>query len=317
VRSWFRVMAVLVSMTVLLLGCSQRTAVPTHDIPAYHTGARDILNVAVSIAPQKYFVERIGGDYVSVNVIVEPGASPATYEPKPEQLKALSHADLYFTIGVPFEDAWLDRIASVSSHMIIIDTAAGIERMPMPVRLEQESHGHSDREDPEHPDPHIWLSPSLVKIQIKTICEALAQIDPAHSEDYQANLESFLADIDALDKEIREKLAGLESREFIVFHPAWGYFARDYDLEMIPIEIGGQEPSAAELTRIIADAKERHIRVILAQPEFSTKAAETIAREIGGEVLLISPLAEDWLGNLRHLADTLAQVLGPEPGKAG
>ena len=257
-------------------------------------GSTADLNVTVSILPQRYFVERIGGDHVAVNVMVLPGESPATYEPSPNQLRALSEADLYFSIGVPFENAWLDRIASANDEMVMVDTTQGIERI--------ELGGNAD--------PHIWLSPSLVKIQAATMAQALAAADPANGEAYEANLEAFREDIDELDGEIRETLAGVEERRFMVFHPSWRYFARDYGLEMIPIEVGGQEPSAAELARLIDRAKEEGIEVIFAQPEFSTEAAETIAAEIGGEVLLISPLAEDWLENLRRVARTFTEHLG-------
>jgi zinc transport system substrate-binding protein len=158
-------------------------------------------------------------------------------------------------------------------------------------------------------DPHIWLSPELAKVQARNIADALAKLDPAHDDEYRANLAAFIADIDELEADIKGTLAEADSDKFIVFHPAWGYFARDFGLEMIPIEIGGQEPSAQELAYLIAEAKEEGIRVVFAQPEFSTEDAETIAREIGGEVLLVSPLAEDWLSNLTRVADTFAEVL--------
>ena len=265
----------------VLAGCGQQTT-PT---------VSAALHVTVSILPQRYFVERVGGEYVTVNVMVEPGANPATYEPQPEQLRALNLADVYFSIGVPFEDVWLERFASVNENLLLVDTTQGIERQG----------------DPEHPDPHIWLSPALVKVQAQTIYETLAQLDPAHQETYRANLESFLADIDALDADIRETLTGVENRKFMVFHPSWGYFARDYGLEQLPVEVEGQEPSAAELAALVARAKQEGIKVIFAQPEFSTRSAETIAQEIGGEVLLISPLAPDWLDNLRRVAEVLAK----------
>lgn len=251
------------------------------------------LHVTVSILPQRYFVERIGGEYVAVNVMVEPGASPATYEPQPEQLRALSVADVYFSIGVPFESAWLERFASVNENLLLVDTTQGIERLG----------------EPGNPDPHIWLSPALVKVQSQTIYETLVQLDPEHQGAYRANLESFLTDIDALDADIRETLTGVENRKFMVFHPSWGYFARDYGLEQLPVEVGGQEPSAAELAALVAEAKQEGIKVIFAQPEFSTRSAETIAQEIGGEVLLISPLAPDWLDNLRRVAEALAKAM--------
>ena len=279
-----RVIGILLLGALLLGGCAQG--------PIGQSSAT--LKITVSILPQRTFVQRIGGEHVEVNVMVSPGESPATYEPSPAQLRALSEADAYVSIGVPFEQAWLDRIASGNAEMMMVDTTEGIQRMG----------------GPENPDPHIWLSPRLVKVQAETIYAALAKLDAAHAKDFQDNLNAFLADIDALDAEIRETLAGVEQRSFIVFHPSWGYFARDYGLEMMPIEVGGQEASAAELAEMIARAREEGIKVIFAQPEFSTEAAETIADEIGGEVLLISPLAEDWLANMRRVADTLARQLG-------
>jgi zinc transport system substrate-binding protein len=266
------------------------------------------LNVTVSILPQKYFVERIGGEHVVVNVMVEPGASPATYEPKAEQLTALSQAATYLSIGVPFEKAWLDKIASANDEMLMVDTAAGIERIPIDAHYKVELGGRPESEA-EGRDPHIWLSPELVKIQAQNIYTALAELDPANEVEYKTNLESFLADIDELIADIEETLERISSRKFMVFHPAWGYFGDDFELEMIPIEVGGQEPSAAELAELITTAKEEGIQVIFAQPEFSTKDAGTIAKEISGEVLLISPLAPDWLDNLRWVAKTFAEVL--------
>ena len=272
----------------------------------------DKLQITVSITPQEYFVERIGGEHVIVNTMVGAGDEPHTYEPKPEQLKALSRAAAYVRIGVEFEDTWMDRISAGTPGMIIVDTTQGFERMPMAAH-----HDSQDEElqaEDEHgegaPDPHVWLSPRLAKIQAKTIHEAMVKLDPKNKDDYDGNLRSFLADIDALDADIRATLAGVEHRRFVVFHPAWGYFARDYGLEMIPIEVGGQEPSASELADVISQAKEAGVKVIFAQPEFSRRAADTIATEISGEVLLISSLAPNWLENLRQVAETFARVLG-------
>ena len=268
------------------------------------------LPVAVSIVPQQYFVQRIGGEHVVVDVLVPPGADPHTYEPKPEQMARLNDTAVYFSIGVDFEAAWLPRIAASNPDMVIVDTTKGIERIPM------EGHHYGNEADHEHEegglDPHIWVSPSLVKIQSQAIYESLAELGPAHKADYQANLNTFLADIDTLDRDIRQTLENTTNRQFIVFHPAWGYFARDYGLEMVPVEVGGQEPSAAEMAEIVKVAREGNIRVIFAQPETSTRTAETIANEIGGEVLLIDPLAPDWMANLRQVADTFNKVLNRE-----
>jgi zinc transport system substrate-binding protein len=262
--------------------------------PAAVLPAPGVLSVTVSILPQRYFVERIGGDRVSVAVFVPPGASPATYEPKPEQLRALSRSAAYFAIRVPFEDAWMARIVSANLAMRVVDTTQGIDRL--------QAAGGSD--------PHVWLSPRLVTNQAQTIASALAELDPPGAPAYQANLARFLADIDLLDGGIRESLSGVAQRSFMVFHPSWGYFARDYELTMIAVEVGGQEPSAAELAGPIVRARAEGVRVVFAQPQFSTRAAQTIVHEIGGEVLLVDPLAADWYDNLRAVAATFARVLG-------
>jgi zinc transport system substrate-binding protein len=278
------------------------------------------LDVVVSIVPQRYFVERIGGEHVTVSVMVEPGNSPATYEPKPEQLKALSSAAAYFSIGVPFESAWLNKIAEANDEMVMVDTIANIERMPMTAHHhhDEEEHEEAEADHEEHeehedaegaPDPHVWVSPELVKVQAQAIYEALVELDPEHEADYKANLDAFIADIDELEADIKATLSGLKSNKFMVFHPAWGYFADDFGLEQIPIEVGGQEPSAQELAHLIEEAQEEGIQIVFAQPEFSTSDAETIAKEIDGEVLLISPLAPDWLENMRTVAQTFAEVL--------
>jgi zinc transport system substrate-binding protein len=272
--------------------------------------------VVVSIAPQQYFVERVGGEHVQVTVMVPPGAEPHTIEPKPNQLKALSQAKVYFPIGIEFEQAWMDKFRAANPRMQIVDTTVGIERLPLTSEEQAEEHSASSphpapqgQSQAAHLDPHIWLSPRLVKIQAQTIAQALMQLDPQHQGDYQANLQRFLADLDALDARIRKTLAGATVRQFIVFHPAWGYFARDYQLEQIPIEVGGQEPSAAELADLIRRAQQAKMKVVFAEPQFSQQAARTIAQEIGGEVLLINDLSPDWLNNLNHVADTFAQVL--------
>jgi len=186
----------------------------------------------------------------------------------------------------------------------------GIDRQPVDAH---HHHGDEEEEDDDHaegaPDPHVWLSPELVKVQSQTICEALIALDPDNEQDYRDNLAAFVADIDALESEIAATLSGLEGKKFMVFHPSWGYFANDFGLEQIAVEVGGQEPSAQELAALIQEAQEEGIRVVFAQPEFSTQDAKTIAQEIGGEVLLVSPLAPDWLENMRSVSETFAEVL--------
>lgn len=263
----------------------------------------DVPTVFVSISPQKYFVQRIAGDLVNVEVMVEPGGDPHTYEPRPAQMASLAEASAYFTVGVPFEDVWMGRISAANPSLMIVDTAHGVERV---VR------GNDNGRHPGAgaPDPHIWLAPSLVKTQAGNICAALAEMDPRHAGVYRANLETFEDQLDSLGREIRASLEQSGQNRFLVFHPAWGYFADEFGLEMLVVERGGQEPSPPELAETVALARSHGIRVVFAQPEFSLDAPEAVAREIGGTVVTVSPLTEDWPGAIRTIAGTLLEVSG-------
>lgn len=275
------------------------------------------LGVFVSILPQQYFVQQIGGDLVHVEVMVPPGADPHTYEPKPSQMIALAKAKIYFAVGVNFEETWLKKFSATNPAMQIVHTDSGIDKIPMAAHshaAEGEptpASGHSrpasgppPTHDHDHGamDPHIWLSPPLVKIQAKHIRDALVLADPANAATYQANFERFSSQLDALDTELKAAFAGKEGLEFIVFHPAWGYFAQAYGLKQTPIELEGKEPKPAQLKEIIKHAREHHIQVIFAQPQRSSRSAETIARAIGGKVVFADPLALDWAANLRRQA---------------
>ena len=295
-----RCIRLTIGLTLILLSMIRATA----------HGAEPI-EVFVSIVPQKYFVERIGGESVKVSVMVQPGANPATYEPKPRQMVALSKAKAYFAIGVPFETVWLNRVSAASPGMTVIHTEEGIEKRVMEGHLHREE-GHSAQEKGEREqveehhgvkDPHIWLSPRLVKVQARNILNGLLRIDPARGASYEKNYKSFIAEIYALDTEIKGIFAGKgEGQVFMVFHPAWGYFAQAYGLEQVAVEMEGKEPGPVDLRELIRHAREEGIKVIFVQPEFSTKSAETIAKAIEGEVVFANPLALDWADNLKKVA---------------
>ena len=174
-----------------------------------------------------------------------------------------------------------------------------------------EAGKHDDEDHHDHGilDPHIWLSPPLVKIQARNILTALQEIDPAHRTLYEAHYHQFLARIDDLDAQLKRNFTGKEGLHFIVFHPAWGYFAHAYGLKQVPIEIEGKAPKPARLKELITHAREKEIRVIFVQPQFSTKSAEIVAREIGGQVALTDPMAEDWMANLYEVAEKFKKSL--------
>jgi zinc transport system substrate-binding protein len=287
--------------------------------------ADDKLPVYVSIAPQGYFVQQIGKDLVDVQVMVKAGADSHTYEPKPQQMVAISRTKLYFAIGIEFEKANLHKIISINRKVKVVHLDHGIKKIPMVKHLakaelgeEHQEGGHqtADRHknQDQHPghdglDPHIWLSPPLVKILARNILTALQEIDPAHRSAYEANFQQFLGRIDDLDAELNEIFAGRQGLEFMVFHPSWGYFAHAYGLEQIPIEIEGKNPKPAQLKELIEHAREKDIKVIFVQPQFSARNAELVAREIGGQVAFADPLAEDWMANLREVADKFKAAL--------
>lgn len=285
--------AITVGLVLCFLGMS---AVPEVD-------AAGPVPVMVSIVPQKYFVEKIGGELVKVSVMARPGASPATYEPRPDQMVALSKAKIYFAIGVPIEKAWLKKIAAANPKMLIVHTEKGIEKRWMRAHRheggKQEGEGHNDGIK----DPHVWLSPPQVMTQAGNILGALQGVDPVRASIYEANYKKFIIELGELDAEIRGIFASKgEDIEFMVFHPAWGYFADAYGLVQIPIEIEGKDPKPAKLHQIIGQAKKRGVKVIFVQPQFSTKSAGIIAKAIGGEVVFANPLSLDWAKNLRHQA---------------
>lgn len=255
------------------------------------------LNVFVSIAPQKYFVEKIGGEHVHVHIMVPSGASPHTYEPLPGQMKALSGAKAYFTVGVTFEKAWLGKIRAANPGVMFVETARHIEKRPSP-----EEHHHHDQEGHAHgdADPHIWLSPPLVMLQARSILDGLASIDPDNQGFYESRYAAFIAEIVDLDIELRNLLT--PGTDFMVYHPSWGYFADAYGLRQIPIEVDGKAPKARQMKKVIEAAREKEIRFVMVQPQISTRDAEMIAREIGGQTVMADPLAEDWAQNLRDIA---------------
>jgi len=275
------------------------------------------VRVFVSIPPQKYFVERIGGQDVSVGVLVRPDQSPHAYEPTPRQMAELSEAKIFFRVGMPYEDTLLPRMQANCPELEVVDTRAGIElreqtaeERKAEVGHDHGGHGHGEHAH-EEKDPHIWLSPRLAKVQAKTICDALCATEPEHAETFRANLAELMADLDRVSREIAEALAPLKGKPLYVFHPAYGYFAEEFGLKLVAVEAGGRQPSPRQLGELIARAKREGARVIFVQPQFSKQDAETIAKAIGGTVVPLDPLAEDYLKNLEDMAQKIKAGLGP------
>jgi len=295
-NGWIFILALILFINGFFFSIGKAEAVP-------ETGR---IQVAVSILPQKFFLEHIGKDLLHVIVMIPPGANPAIYEPKPRQMKLLSNASMYFAIDVPFERAWLERFRTVNPRMKVVHTWKGIERYPM------SENGHTRKG--EIVDPHIWLSPPLALIQARNMMEALSRQYPEWAETFVSNYEALAKKIVSLDLSIM-KMLGLKSlsrggsRAFMVFHPSWGYFARAYGLRQIPIEQEGKEPKPSQLVRLIRLAKKMAIKAILVQPQFSAKAAKLVSEATGARLIVADPLALDWDDNLLKVARALGECL--------
>ncbi|NLX95265.1 MAG: zinc ABC transporter solute-binding protein [Rhodopirellula sp.] len=268
------------------------------------------LIVAVSVPPQVWLVEQVGGEHVEVLPLVQPSDDPHTYQPSDAQVSRVMQADVYFRVGVPFESgAWFEAIRS-SGKIPIVDTREGAALIPMQSHAhheEADDHGHDD--DHEHhagADPHIWLSPRLLRIQAGTIARTLADIDPARRAEYEGNLADLARRLDELDAKIHALLDPLAGKAFFVFHPAWGYFAAEYGLEQIAVEIEGKQPSDAELTELAQKARQLGAKVIFVQPQITGRAAEALATAVGARVETLDPLAEDVAANLLSAAEAIA-----------
>lgn len=264
------------------------------------------MRVFVSVLPQKTFVEKVGGARVEVRVMVQPGYSPHTYDPTPQQISALTKTALYIRTGVPFEHAWMDRIRSVNPDMHVMDARAGID-----LNAREHPEHNSEHQLAVEPDPHVWTNPLLVKHIASNIRDKLIALDAQHTQEYNCNYESFAAELDVLDRDIRKLLGHLTNRKFMVYHPAWSYFADAYGLIQIPIEHQGKEPGARALTALIGQARRAQVKIIFVQPQFDQRFANQVAKAIGGHVIAVDPLAADYVDNLRHVAHQVAAALQP------
>lgn len=251
------------------------------------------VNVFVSILPEKYFVDKIGGERVTTSVMIKPGASEEIYEPDIKQITALSKADVYFSIAMPFEKPLLTKVRSANPQLKIMDLTSNI-------KLSQLGDGL---------DPHVWVDPVLVKTMAVTIRDTLTQIDPAGKKIYAKNCQDFIKDLDRLDRYIRQKLAKVNGHTLLVFHPTWGYFASEYNIKQLAIEADEKEPGPQDLARIIEVSKKNKVRAVFVQPQFNKSQAELVANALSAKIIVVDPLAENYFVNMQKTADLFAANL--------
>jgi len=267
------------------------------------------ISVLVSVVPQKYFVEKVAGDLAVVTVLIPSGANPAAYEMSPSGMRVVNDSDIWFTLGLQRETTWIPEFSSINDSLRIVSTIKGVTRLPIGRYGIPGEHNQTDGGDP---DPHVWLSPALVRLQAEAICEALCETDPENSETYTHNLALFIEEINVLQAQIHNRLDRYSGEGFMVFHPAWGYFADEFNLVQVPIEIAGSEPSPGEMAQLVSYGRNSSVKIVFVSPQFSEVSAETIAEEMNASVVFIDPLAPDWSENLVFVAQEIARAMERE-----
>lgn len=281
------------SLVLIILACA--AAFSACGKPAQDDAKSGKPVIAVSIVPEETFVKAVCGDLMETVVMVPPGSSPENYEPTPMQMEDFSDAAIYFSIGVPTESANILPSVSENTKVVSLSDAANAV--------------YEDRLIGTERDPHIWLSPKRAVVMVNAIAEELCAFDPENAKTYKENAAAYIAKINEADGEIRQTLKNLSCKKFIVFHPAFGYLADEYGLEMYALEEEGKEATASHMQKMIDLAKEQNIKVIFYQAEVDSSQSEAFAEELGGVTARLEPLAADYVENLKIMADTLAEAI--------
>jgi zinc transport system substrate-binding protein len=250
------------------------------------------LKVIVSVAPMKYLVEQIGKDQVICKMFVPPGTSPHSYEPSVRQVLDCENASIWFRTGEGFET----RVFKIlKDKMPVIDLREGL---PLLV---------SRCGCCEWADTHIWMSPQLLKMEAENIAAALTVISPQHALYFSKNLETLQTSLSSLDLEIKELLKDNRRHYFLVSHPAFAYFCRDYHLEELSIEISGKEPTAKQVSTLLKEAQLKKVDLVISEPQYNNRGATIMAHELNANIVSIDPYEENVIENLRAIAKVLSQ----------
>ncbi len=276
------------------------------------SGSYGAMEVFVSIPPQKWLVQAVGGEPVSAEVLVRAGQDPHTFEPTPRQVAALSRAKIWYVMGLEFEGRLVPKVQAVAPGLVIVDMSRALSKLP----LAEDGHGHEEpgqlaeheHEDAEL-DPHVWLSPVNLEVMSRTVADSLAEADPEHTGEYRQNQLAVAGELAELHRQIESMLKPYAGSSFFVFHPSFGYFAAAYGLVQVPVEIQGKSPSPRQLAALIAQARREQVKVIFVQPQFDPKAARAVADAIGGSVVPLDALDEDVVANLQVMAKKIEEAL--------
>lgn len=277
-----------VILVVLLMGLTACNQAPL----AESQEAKPI--VAVTIVPQATFVNAIAGDSVEIITMVPPGSSPETYEPTPQQMVEFSKAATYFAIGIAVEET---KVLPSIGEIPVVDLAEAV-RDEYPDRMFDEGER----------DEHIWLSPKRVKVMVQAITEELVRLMPENKDAFQKNSQAYVALLDELDQELVDIFAEMSPKIFIVYHPAFGYIAEDYNLEMVALEEEGKESTPQQLQSVVDLAKEQALKSVFYQQEVDSRQATSFAEEIKGSAVQLSPLSAEYIENMKTMALAIAEA---------
>lgn len=267
--------------------------------------------VAASIAPMYSFAKGVGGDHVEVELLVPAGASPHTYQLTPRQMETLSKASVLVLNGAELE-FWADKAADAADNqdLLVVETADGL-------KLIDDLNEHAEHEGCEHEggNPHVWLDPVKAVHQVEKIRDALVKADPENEDQYQQNAGKYIKELQTLDADISKQTSSLSSRQFVAFHSAWVYFAQRYGLEQVAVveESPGKEPSVQHIKGIVDTVRKSNVKIVIAEPQFSPKAAQVIADESGAKVITLDPLGQppsyDYIKTMRNNVNKLTEAL--------
>jgi len=261
------------------------------------------LRIAVGLEPARYLTKRLAGEQAEIFVLLGPGQNPHSYEITPAQMKTLTACSAYLSLGMPFEETLVPRLQKSAVDLKIFPLDSGIVKTAAPEHEETEAEAHHSAEEL---DPHIWLSPANLQIISKNIYQALTVLQPERTAYFDSSLAVLQAEIAQTDSIIRTQLAPYQGSRFYVYHPAFGYFARDYGLLQMAVETGGKSPAPKALAELIRRARQDSVKVIFVQPQFDASAAQKIAEAIGGRVIPLDGLEYEVLESLKKIAGEIA-----------
>lgn len=263
------------------------------------------LNIIVSIPPEKYLVESIGGEHVNVESVMTSDANPESFEPTVAAMLALADADMYIPLGVlDFEKPLIDKLGSNSPDLKIANCIEGVGLL-YDTHGDCSHHSHEVREEHHHdaPDPHVWSSAKNMKIMAGNIAEILMNNDSEHADYYAMRRDSLITRIDSIESALSTAIAASDKGSFMVWHPSLSYLANDYGLKQITVGSHAKELSVKQLQERIEDAATSGANLFFVQQEFDSNQAETVNGHINAKIVRLNTMSEDWENEIKKISD--------------